>query len=68
MDTHSIGETSGAVWRFLRDNGECALGAIEGGVDAPKAQVHMAIGWLAREGKVDSRRDKRSTVFFLIGE
>ncbi len=68
MQISEIGEVAGAVWRFLRENGEATLAALERGVDAPRAQVHMAVGWLGREGKINSRPEGRSTVFGLVGE
>lgn len=68
MQVSEIGDVAGAVWRFLKDHGEATLSALERGVDAPRAQVHMAIGWLAREGKVNTRPEGRSTVFGLDGD
>ena len=55
-----IGATAGKVWNFLHKRGESSLSAIERGVGAPKQLVCMAIGWLAREGKVALRQEKRS--------
>jgi hypothetical protein len=55
-----IGAAAGKVWNFLHKRGESSLSAVERGVDAPKQLVCMAIGWLAREGKVSLRQEKRS--------
>ena len=55
-----IGTTAGKVWNFLHKRGESSLSAVERGVGAPKQLVCMAIGWLAREGKVALRQEKRS--------
>jgi hypothetical protein len=55
-----IGATAGKVWNFLHKRGESSLSAVERGVGAPKQLVCMAIGWLAREGKVALRQEKRS--------
>ena len=55
-----IGATAGKVWNFLHKRGESSLSAVERGVGAPKQLVCMAVGWLAREGKVALRQDKRS--------
>jgi hypothetical protein len=55
-----IGETSGKVWQYLRKNGTSTLTAIEKGVKAPASAVYMALGWLAREGKVAIEQEKRS--------
>jgi hypothetical protein len=54
-----IGATAGKVWNFLHKRGESSLSAVERGVGAPKQLVCMAIGWLAREGKLALRQEKR---------
>jgi hypothetical protein len=56
----TIGETAGLVWQFLRSNGESSLSALEKGVKAPKSIVSMAVGWLAREGKIQVKDEKRT--------
>jgi hypothetical protein len=61
----AIGETAGQVWAFLNQHGRCSLNAVKLGVVAPKSQVDMAIGWLAREGKIDLSQEKRSIQVWL---
>ncbi len=61
-----IGATAGKVWGFLTASGTVSLSAVEKGVDAPRAQVYMALGWLAREGKVAIDRDERSLRIRLL--
>ena len=60
LETKTIGETAGLVWNFLRSNGDTSLTALEKGIEAPRTIVSMAVGWLAREGKVDLRDEKRA--------
>ncbi len=55
-----IGATSGKVWGFLAASGPVSLSALENGVDAPRSLVYMALGWLAREGKVAIERRERT--------
>jgi hypothetical protein len=55
-----IGQTAGDVWGFLATSGPVSLSALEKGVAAPRAQVYMAVGWLAREGKVAVDRRERT--------
>jgi hypothetical protein len=57
----AIGATAGMVWRYLEANGRSSISAIEKGVDAPRALVCMALGWLAREGKLVLIEEERST-------
>jgi hypothetical protein len=63
--TDDIGKTAGGVWSFLKANGKVSLSAVEKGVDAPRNLVYMAIGWLAREGKVTIQREERSVQIWL---
>ena len=63
--SEAIGETAGKVWSFLRSKGQSTLSAVERGVKAPKPLVAMAVGWLAREGKVELRQDKRAVQLWL---
>ena len=61
----SIGATAGKVWSYLHDNGKARLSGIEKSVKAPRAAVLMAIGWLAREGKLEFGQENRSTQVWL---
>ena len=56
----AIGSTAGQVWEFLSQHGKCSLNGVQRAVRAPKSLVDMAIGWLAREGKVELTQEKRS--------
>ena len=60
-----IGETAGMVWNFLRSNGDSSLSALEKGVEAPRSMVSMAVGWLAREGKIEVKDEKRAVRIVL---
>jgi hypothetical protein len=55
-----IGATAGKVWGFLAESGPASLSALEKGVGAPRSLVYMALGWLAREGKVAIDRRERT--------
>lgn len=48
-----IGEIAGEVYEFLEDEGETSVSGIGKALDAPRTKVNMAIGWLAREDKLD---------------
>lgn len=48
-----IGEVAGEVWDFLDENGETSVSGIGKALDAPRTKVNMAIGWLAREDKLE---------------
>ena len=53
MSDEQIGETAGLVWKVLLDEGPQTTAALKKLVDAPGDTVVAAIGWLAREGKLD---------------
>jgi hypothetical protein len=48
-----IGNVAGEVWGLLCNNGEQTLAAVKKSVDAPPELVLAAIGWLAREDKLE---------------
>ncbi len=47
-----VGETAGAVWHALNENGPTSLAKLPKLVGASKDAVIMAVGWLAREDNV----------------
>ena len=59
-EVKTIGDTAGLVWNFLRTNGESSLSTLEKKVEAPRSMVSMAVGWLAREGKIEVKDEKRA--------
>ncbi len=61
-----IGRTAGEVWAFLKTQGKTSVSAVDRGVGAPRRQVHMAIGWLAREGKVLLAEEKGGLQIWLM--
>lgn len=52
-----IGETAGKVWRHLAAEGEVPLGALHAALGEPADRVLLAVGWLAREGKIHVRSE-----------
>ena len=48
-----IGETAGAVWHLLSEQGPLSTAKIVKQLDLPRDLVMQAIGWLAREDKVN---------------
>lgn len=55
----TIGEVAGEVWDFLEENGETSVSGVTKGVDSPGTKVYMAMGWLAREDKLEFLDQKR---------
>ncbi|NWF99442.1 MAG: winged helix-turn-helix domain-containing protein [Thermoanaerobaculaceae bacterium] len=53
-----IGTAAGVVWRLLKASGPATLYAIERGAALPRPLVPLALGWLAREGKLQIQEDE----------
>lgn len=47
-----IGIVAGDIWHYLDDHGEVTLFELVRGIDKPRDNVLMSLGWLAREGHV----------------
>ncbi len=47
-----IGIVAGDIWHFLDQKGEVGLSDLIKGIDKPRDNVLMSLGWLAREGHV----------------
>lgn len=45
-----IGIVAGDIWHFLDTHGEVTLSVLVKGIDKPRDNVLMSLGWLAREG------------------
>jgi hypothetical protein len=57
-----IGEVAGRVWRQLRAHGPASVASLAKSIGRSEPDIHMAIGWLAREGKVRALDGDRLTL------
>jgi hypothetical protein len=55
-----IGETAGIVWRTLDAEGPMSLSKLVKAIGEPRDVVMQAIGWLAREDKIQIEDQGRS--------
>ena len=62
-----IGTMAGEIWRALDANGEMTLAKLKKELQASGPLLDWGIGWLAREGKIDLTRDKRTSRVCLKG-
>jgi hypothetical protein len=60
-----IGETAGVVWKTLTDNGPMTMAKLVKAVGGPRDLVMQAIGWLAREDKINIEEERRSRIISL---
>jgi predicted ArsR family transcriptional regulator len=54
-----VGETAGKVWQLLTQDGPQTLAQAKKKLDVTSELLNFAIGWLAREDKVNVSRDKK---------
>lgn len=50
---HTIGENAGKIWRLLKEGGDMTPSSIAKALKLRMAEVDHAIGWLARENKLN---------------
>jgi len=55
-----VGETAGKVWHLLNDHGPQTLVQLKKRLNGSSEMVTFALGWLAREDKVDISQDKKN--------
>ncbi len=60
-----IGETAGVVWKTLADNGPMSMAKLVKEVGHPRDLVMQALGWLAREDKIQIEEEHRSRIISL---
>ena len=53
MNTEVIGNYAGAVWEALNGNGTLTVKQLKKATKLKDKEVFAALGWLAREGKVE---------------
>jgi hypothetical protein len=59
METE-IGNAAGTVWRVLADKGAMPVAQLKRETGLADQLLFMAIGWLAREEKLEITKDRRS--------
>ncbi len=55
-----VGETAGKVWNYLNDNGPQTLAQLKKKLNGSGELVSLALGWLAREDKIEIDQDKKN--------
>ena len=66
LEINEIGEDAGRIYDYLRQNGECTLAAMKKSLKLSSEGACYALGWLAREGRIDMRRKGTSLKIFTI--
>jgi hypothetical protein len=60
-----VGQIAGRVWRLLNSEGELSIASLSRRLDERTQSVVMAVGWLAREGKITLRIKGTTTLVSL---
>ena len=61
METReAVGTTAGKIWHLLNDNGSLTLAQLKKKIGGSGDLIGFALGWLAREDKVDITLEKKS--------
>lgn len=55
-----VGVTAGKVWRILSDSGPQTVAQLKKRLNGSGELVGFALGWLAREDKIDISQEKKS--------
>ena len=68
MNKYQIGTNAGVVWRLLNDNSRWSYCELKKASGLSDKDLFAAIGWLAREDKIDfdCERDDRDCFFLSV--
>lgn len=66
--TDQIGITAGEIWNVLAVNDGLSVTKLVKQVGAPRDMVMQAVGWLARENKIQIVENKRVKTVSLLPE
>jgi len=61
----TIGAAAGAIWEYLEKNGATSVSKVTKETGVSKNDAQRAIGWLAKEGKLNFEMDKRTELLSL---
>jgi Mn-dependent DtxR family transcriptional regulator len=60
-----VGETAGAIWRYLNDQERVAITKLPKALQVKQTIAYQALGWLAREDKIDYQTEGNVTYIRL---
>jgi len=60
-----VGETAGRIWHLLNDEGPQTFPQLKKKLNGSGEVVSFALGWLAREDKVDISQEKKNITVAL---
>ena len=63
----TIGESAGKVWRYLEAQSPRSVSQIQRGTNLNQSLTYLALGWLAREGKIRFQQEGRELQVSIQG-
>lgn len=60
-----IGETAGVVWHTLQEEGPMSITKLTKSLECSRDTIMQAVGWLAREDKVEIEETSRGRIISL---
>lgn len=65
LTLEDIGTVAGELWRYLDSNGEATAEAIKRKMKLPGDVLYAAVGWLAREDKLEIKAEGKKVQLSL---
>ncbi len=65
MNKKEIGENAGLVFQLLSDNAKWSYGSLKRKSGLRDKELGAAIGWLARENKIEFEQEEEELYLFL---
>jgi hypothetical protein len=63
----AIGKAAGTVWQYLEAAGARSVSRVQRETGLSQALTYLALGWLAREGKLHFAQERRTLMVGLAG-
>ena len=60
-----IGKIAGEIWHYLEKHEEASVGKLTQELKKTERLILLGLGWLAREGKLNTEKRQRATYFML---
>ena len=61
-----VGNNAGTIWSNLKESGEVSLKDVKKAVKLTDKDLYAALGWLAREGKIQVSESKEDILVKLV--
>lgn len=66
MNVETIGTNAGLIWNALNENNSMTLKDLKKATKLKEKEAFLALGWLAREGKVSLEEAEKDVIITLL--